>query len=170
VAEADALYVIAQVAIGIAGFTGIVTALRGQGDLHPADVARTVGLIAVAANLIALSLLPVVLYALGVAGAPLWRASSALGLGLGVATLAVMQRFQAATRLPYQRFFPVIGAALSLLALANIAVGSFGLFYLHLVASLVVGVLQFAHILLVRPDASTIDRGEAEGSDSDRTR
>jgi hypothetical protein len=52
---------------------------------------------------------------------------------------------------PYAPFFPIAGSALMRVHAANAYVGSLDAFYLTLLASLVVGILQFAHVLVVRP-------------------
>jgi hypothetical protein len=149
---ADALFVLAQISTAIAGFTGIVTALRARGDLHPWDRARTIGLILVTVNLLLLSLLPFALHAFGVLGSLVWKSSSAIGVLLAIASLGVMPwTLPSHQRPPYLWFFPTTGSALTLVHVANVFVGSFGLFYLVLVASLLIGVLQFAHIVIVRP-------------------
>jgi hypothetical protein len=147
----EALFVIAQLAIAIAGFTGVVTALRARDELHPWDRARTVALILVTGDLLVLSLLPFGLHVLGVDGAQLWRFSCGAAIALGIPTLLVMRHFDSGAAQPYAPFFPVTGSALMLVHAVNAYVGSFGVFYLTLLASLVVGVIQFAHVLVVRP-------------------
>jgi hypothetical protein len=148
----EALFVIAQLAIAIAGFTGVVTALRTRtGQLHPWDRARTVALILVTGDLLVLSLLPFGLDVLGVDGAQLWRFSCGAAIALGIPTLLVMRHFDSGAAQPYAPFFPIAGSALMLVHAVNAYVGSFGVFYLTLLASLVIGIIQFAHVLVVRP-------------------
>jgi hypothetical protein len=148
----DTLLVLAQLAIGVAGFTGIVTAVHAQRGA--ADVARAAGLIANAFGLLALSLAPAVLQSLGVEAGAIWRASSALGVLIGAVILLGMRRLRLSRQpadLPYQAVFPIGGSAVASAHLLNVALGSFGLFLLTLVAIVLLGLLQFAHILLVRP-------------------
>jgi hypothetical protein len=151
----DTLLVLAQLAIGVAGFTGIVTAVHAQRGA--ADLVRAAGLIANASGLLALSLAPAVFQSLGMEAAAIWRAASTLGVLIAVAAMFGMRRLRLSRKpvdLPYQVVFPLGGSVVTLAHLLNVALASFGLFLLTLVATVLLGLLQFAHILLVRPPES----------------
>jgi hypothetical protein len=158
VSEAETLIGIAEVSIGLAGFSGVVAALQAQGHWNPWDRLRTGSLLAVALGALVLSLLPVVLDSLGMPGERVWRLSSVCMLGYGLIYAAVTWR--AARRagrhlLPYSRAIEVIFFAIGITNIAlqslNSAIGEFGLFLAGLVLFLVFGGIQFAGILFQRP-------------------
>jgi hypothetical protein len=88
--EAEALYNIAEIAVGLAGFAGVVLAIsRGREELVSYDAFRVFQLLANAISAMLLALVPIALYAAGVPMEDTWRASSGvmvlvtLGIGAG---------------------------------------------------------------------------------------
>ena len=80
---ADGLQIIAEVSVGLAGFTGVVLALaRGPGEWHPFDSLRIFGLLSVSLATVVLALLPSGLAYAGLDGPVLWRSSSAIAVVL----------------------------------------------------------------------------------------
>ncbi len=157
---ADALFVVAEVSIGLAGFSGIVAALYARSSWHPLDKWRTVSLLMISFVTLGLALLTFGLYSLGIDGSTLWRAASAVAVAISIPSGVIGLRLQPpVTSIPN---FSVLGqiyfgvASLIILAhllnlLAIMAPSSLGVFYLALVASLMLGAMEFTHIILIRP-------------------
>ncbi len=80
----DFLTLIGELAIGVAGFSGIVAALtrRSAGEWRPVDVLRLQMLIRTSIAVAAWAVLPALLLASGLSGAVLWRVVSASWLVL----------------------------------------------------------------------------------------
>jgi hypothetical protein len=74
--EANALYILAEMSIGLAGSTGVVAALHGRDDWYPLDVWRVVNRLLVGFRTLVLALVPVALRSFGITGSPPWRISS----------------------------------------------------------------------------------------------
>ena len=76
--EIDILMTLAELALALVGFTGIVLALgRRESGLGPVDVYRAIALTTTAGGALALALLPVGLFELGLEEPTVWRAGSA---------------------------------------------------------------------------------------------
>lgn len=157
---ADSLPVIAEISLGIAGFTAIVSVLRQPGGgIARQDVVRSVYLLAYASATLLLALLPSLLAAIGFESATAWRLSSgAMALtalpGLGFIPRGTM--LSEAPRHAALIWALVVCGALNLaLQLAN-AAGMLGPthlwpFLLGLLWYLVFCLSQFASLLFVRP-------------------
>ena len=76
----DVLLTIAEMAIGLAGFSGVVLAFTYQGRLRPADRYRFLGLFTQALTVAFLCLVPFGFYHAGYAGDAIWRGSSAVAV------------------------------------------------------------------------------------------
>ncbi len=158
--EANALFVVAEVSIALAGFTGVIAALRVREDWHPLDIWRVVALLLIGFGTLILALVPVALHSLGLSGSALWRASSGLSLAYMLIAYLIVARYQPdRASIPHHRktaplFFAIAVVTLATHLLNSLAVlipGIFGAFFIGLILNLAVGGIQFANILLVRP-------------------
>jgi hypothetical protein len=96
----EALLAIAQIALGLAGFSGVFVAMSqsgGQVRQH-GDTYRLVLLLATSLSTLFLSLMPVALDRLGVADDLLWRVSNALFFVMLGALLSVVHRWRTLRR------------------------------------------------------------------------
>ena len=75
-AGAEALLTIAEMAIGLAGFSAVVAAFTIHGELTPTDRSRFLWLFTTAFVAALLAFVPTILSEAGLADATLWRASS----------------------------------------------------------------------------------------------
>lgn len=84
------LFIIAELSVALAGFSGVVVGLRRRtGALSRQDVFGMIHILTSSGTAMVFSLLPSVLQAAGVGGAAAWRTTSlALGLLVTVASLA----------------------------------------------------------------------------------
>ena len=76
----DVLLTIAEMAIGLAGFSGVVLAFTHQGRLSATDRYRFIGLFTQALTVALLCLVPFGFHHAGQAGAAIWRGSSAVAV------------------------------------------------------------------------------------------
>ena len=159
----DALSTIAEVGLGLAGFTGILVALgRSPGAFSRPEVLRLLLLLVTSFGAVFLSLLPFAIHESGVTGSACWRLSSALLAAFTSVPLAylgyrVRRHRDEFGRVLSHTVFAIVGIGSSIivvLQLFNVAgLGApprlgpylFGLLWLLFVAS-----LQFARILFVR--------------------
>ena len=152
--EADALYIMAEISIGLAGFSGVVAALHGRDDWHPLDVWRVVNLLLVSFGTLVLALVPVALHSFGITGSPLWRISSGIAVAYAVVCVFVVVRYRP-DQVSIQPLFLVVPGVIMavhlLNALAMLIPGIFGAFFTALLMGLAVAGVEFANILLVRP-------------------
>lgn len=157
---ADALFVIAEISIALAGFTGVLAALYARGSWHPLDKWRTISLLLAGFVALGIALLPFGLYSLGLDGSALWRTSSAVFVGAGIAATVVVVRYQPprASIPQFSLTAPLFWSVVSINLLAQLlnalgvlTSGTFGVFYLGLVVNLLVGGMQFTNIILIRP-------------------
>jgi hypothetical protein len=74
----DELLTVAELAIGIAGFSAVVAAFSARGHLHESDLYRFRGLIVIAATAAGLAFVPSLLSSSGVSGPTLWSTASAI--------------------------------------------------------------------------------------------
>ncbi len=77
-AGADALFTIAEMAIGLAGFSAVVAAFTTHGELTSTDRSRFVLLFTTAFVAALLAFVPTILNETGLADATLWRTSSGI--------------------------------------------------------------------------------------------
>ncbi len=161
---ADALLTLAEFAIALAGFMGVVMVFRrGDASLHPADSHRIQVGLTITLGPAFLALLPAGLSLAGLTGAGLWRLCSAIGVLFIVGYLV----FEARSR---KRLPPAAGALLSLTVvriantLLGLAIGMqlinlsgiwldprAGFYFLGLVLPLAVGALIFVRTVFIRP-------------------
>jgi hypothetical protein len=158
----DILATIAQIAVTLAGFTGIVVVLGDPGGrLIPIQIYRVAILIALSLGAMTLALVPFGLHLTGLEGAALWRPASAL-LGAFSALLVIV--FFPPTRRFFRQFpeifNPAILTALAVGHVVNVAVqaaiafGAFGnqragLYVFGLLWLLLHGAYQFVRILFI---------------------
>jgi hypothetical protein len=168
----DSLPVIAEISLGLVGFTAVVAVLRKpDGGLGTANLFRSLHLLGYASATLLLSLFPFLLTAIGCEPEAMWRISSSAMSLTGVVGLIPSPRQRQAISLgkprdalqlgesiaTKSRFFALLGLlALNLvLQLAN-AVGLFGLpqfwpFLLGLLCFLIYCLAQFASLLFMEP-------------------
>lgn len=161
---ADALLSLAEFAVALAGFMGVVMVFRrSDAEFHPADTHRIqVGLAATLGPAF-LALLPAGLSLAGLDGPLLWRICSAIGALFVVGYLAFeargRRRLPAAVR---ALFSPTVVRILHLLlglAFALLVVNLWGLwleprpglYFLALVLPVAFGALAFVRIVFIRP-------------------
>jgi hypothetical protein len=77
VVGSEELLTIAEISIGIAGFSGVVAAFLQRDQLHQLDQARFINLFVVAFSTLFLAFVPISLWHAGFDGLGLWRWSSA---------------------------------------------------------------------------------------------
>ncbi len=164
----DSLPVIAEISLGLVGFTAVVAVLRRpDGGLGTVNLFRSLHLLGYASATLLLSLFPFLLRAIGCEPEAMWRiSSSAMSLAGVVGFIPSPQRRRSISLgqsiLPKSmamksRFVALLGLlALNLvLQLAN-AVGLFGLpqfwpFLLGLLCFLIYCLAQFASLLFMEP-------------------
>ena len=81
----DELLTVAELAVGIAGFSAIVAMFSRQGEYHLADVNRFRALFTTAAAAVGFAFVPVLLSDFGFSGQSLWRVASAIMIALWIA-------------------------------------------------------------------------------------
>ena len=155
----DALGLIAEVGIAIAGFAGVVAALRAPGGrIRPYAAFRIGVLIGLSASAVLLSMLPSTLHFAGVSGESIWRLSSSVMVLLILAILLGSIRMVARlTRAgeegpPGLRFFApfIVSTYASIVALqvANVAfLQQLWPFHLGLLLMTALSLVVFAYIL-----------------------
>jgi hypothetical protein len=84
----DELLTVAEIAVGIAGFSGVVAAFTQQGSLTPADRLRFLAVFVTAFSAVLLAFLPIALSYSGVGSPGVWRWSSLIMLGWSLMGLA----------------------------------------------------------------------------------
>ncbi len=87
---AEILQLLAELAVGVLGFSGVVAVLgrRSAGEWSPVDRARFFGLVWFTALILASSLIPFLLHHGGIAGPPLWGWCSAIAAAAWTLMLA----------------------------------------------------------------------------------
>jgi hypothetical protein len=83
----DELLTVAELAVGIAGFSAIVAAFSRQGEYHEADVARFRLLFTAAAAAVGLAFVPGLLSDSDFSGQSLWRIASAIMIAVWFAQM-----------------------------------------------------------------------------------
>ncbi len=157
----DALTAVAEISLGLAGFTGIIMALYSRDESWSQLVAvRALFLLMAGFGALLLSLLPFALHFLGLAESAIWRASSVAMLILGFGYIIVWRRFGshlAWSEIPHNdamMWFTRIGSTINIvLQSANVWFAQLGLFFIGLLWLLTIGCVQFAVILYLRPRA-----------------
>lgn len=76
----EELLTLAELAIALAGFSGVVVAFGQRGEMTPLDRWRFAALLSISMSAAVLAFLPSVLSLLGISGSSLWRTSSAVYL------------------------------------------------------------------------------------------
>jgi hypothetical protein len=157
----DELSVLAEIAVALAGFSGIVVAVQSRERAHPWDTYRAAALLITGFAMLVAALLPSAIHSFGLAGPSLWRLSSALCALICLACAVPMLRVTPRdfTSSPYYRLITptIIGAAVvsivaySINALALGTMGSFSLFYLGLLMNIPSTALQFLAVVVIRP-------------------
>jgi hypothetical protein len=157
----EGLQTIAEVAVGIAGFGGIVVAItRGRQEWQSWDEIRIWGVLVPSISAVPLALLPLGLSSAGLASDALWRVSSLAMIAVGLTSfLAFGLRFR--STLAQGPFHPVLGrflaggSVLNLLCQASNAVGigfrgSFSVYYFGLLWLLIYSGLEFISLIFLR--------------------
>jgi len=84
VQASEELLTLAELAIALAGFSGVVVAFGQRGEMTPLDRWRFAALLSISMSAAVLAFLPSVLHLLGISGSFLWRMSSAVYLCVAV--------------------------------------------------------------------------------------
>ncbi len=164
----DSLPVIAEISLGLVGFTAVVAVLRRpDGGLGMVNLFRSLHLLGYASATLLLSLFPFLLTAIGCEPEAMWRISSSAMLLTGVVGLIPSPRRRQLISLGQSispesmamklRFVTLLGLlALNLVLQFANAVGLFGLpqfwpFLLGLLCFLIYCLAQFASLLFMEP-------------------
>jgi len=163
--ETEALVGLAEISVGLAGFAGIVAALRRGTSWHPADGQRMWVLLTMSLSVSALTLVVAGLSLAAVDSDVPWRCGSALHIAVAIVWLPFFLRrlrhVKAHWSIVLRPFSVVLWGvlcAIALLAQLSNAVGwpyspSSAVFFLALLVPLGISASTFADLLLVRPDA-----------------
>lgn len=159
----DALTTIAEVAVGLAGFSGVVVVLgRQPGEFTRVEAGRLVVLLMSSLGALFFALLPFALFPLGLDTSTVWRIAAGLVAILALSHLGVsyseLRRVRNEAPEVYSRVvasvhFSILFAVL-LLQLAIVIMGgelALSLYIFGLLGLLVVAAFQFVRILFVRP-------------------
>jgi len=161
----DALLTTAEVAITLAGFSGIVAVLgrRGHGEWQPQERMRLTMLLASSFMAVFFAMLPIALLGLGLGEAGAWSVSSAILGACIAASHPMVSHFvrrmpgdAVASEFPRSlgAFVLVVSLLIALLLLLNV-VGfhferEFGPYFAGLLWLLVLSAIQFVRLLAVR--------------------
>ena len=157
----DELSVLAEIAIALAGFSGIVVAVQSRDHAHPWDTYRLVVLLVTGFSMLIQALLPSAIHSFGVSGPSLWRLSSALCVVMMLAPMISLFRNtpEDFTSSPYYRqilfgvsattVISIVANSINALALGTL--GSFSLFYLGVLVIIPSTALQFLAVIVIRP-------------------
>ena len=160
--EPDSFFIISELAVGIAGFSGIIVAIGYRsGELEPLDRFRVLNVLSTALIAAFGGLLPQLFAGLGFTGGSLWRWSS-VGFGFFLVALFTdahvrLHKLSAIDRANVSRvlWLVILGgvAAMAALQLVNAtrASPSPGPVFASLVALLGCSAILFIRVLLVRP-------------------
>ncbi len=160
---ADALTTIAEVAVGLAGFSGVVAVLgRQPGEFSRVEAGRLVVLLLSSLGALFFALIPFALFPLGLNPVSVWRTTSGLVAVFALSHLAVsyteLRRVRREAPEIYSRsvagtHFTILVVVL-LLQLVGVAKGgelALSLYIFGLLGLLAVAAFQFVRILFVRP-------------------
>ena len=163
--EQETLTSVAEFAIALAGFSGVVVALGKQpGRWAPADRYRLLNVLTFAFSSGFMAYLPMGLAHAGLSGSPLWRASSGFFLCFWVIGAAInIPRIRSLPNDVRAVLHPVVRQiAYTTFAIANLVLllntlgfgfrPQFSAYFLGLVILLLNGSIQFTRILFARPD------------------
>jgi hypothetical protein len=161
----ETLALVAELALGLAGFTGVLVVLgRQPGRFSAGEAFRLAILLVGSLSALFLSLAPLVLHDLGVAGPALWRTASGFMavtlLGSAVLLAGPTRRFRAGRHEAYSPWVLTSVASGAVLVfflqlLNGLGVAwppNPGVFTLGLVFFLASAAVQFVRILFVRSD------------------
>jgi hypothetical protein len=165
--ELGSFETLAQIALGIAGFSGVVVAVAdrpAQQQQTRADSLRILSLLVVSLGALVLALLPSGLALAHVPRASIWRLGSAAAASFWVAWLLYFPR-RLRREAPEVLFPTSIGVSLGVLLASNLCLqvlNTAGLFheraaaayYFGIVAGLVFSAAVFANVVFRRPGAS----------------
>ncbi len=153
--EESALFIVAEVSIGLAGFTGVVAALQGRDGWDAFDVWRVVSLLCITFSCLFVSLMPVGLHAAGLSDSAVWRFSGGFGIASIVFGYIVTTRYQRADfprqQGAYAKVLYSLGGALLVWHILTILLATFWPFFFALLTILMLAALEFTSILLLRP-------------------
>jgi O-antigen/teichoic acid export membrane protein len=160
----DALLALAQFSLALAGFTGVVISFgMRDGEWHAADAFRTRRALISSLGAAFLCLVPVAIQLFGIEGAALWRASSTLFSLYSVLWIAVDARRHWRGRREIAEVIPTWGPPMLYSGAAVIVTGQVlnslgvwfapqpGVYFLGLLAYLLLPAVLFARIPFVRP-------------------
>jgi hypothetical protein len=162
--ETEVLVGFAELSVGLAGFAGIVTALRRGTSWHPADAHRLWILLSLSLGCAANALVVAGISLAAVNSDVPWRCGSAMHVVAGIAWIPFLIRhsrgLQEHRAIVLRPIFIVVGSvfgATVLLAQTANAVGwpyrpSSAVYFLALLFPLGLSALAFAELLLLRPD------------------
>jgi hypothetical protein len=152
------LSILVEVAVALAGFSGMVVAVRGHHSTHSWETFRAVALLVTGSTMLVAALLPFAIHSFGVQGPNLWRLSSAAVVLLTLAPVVPMFRYMPTDyrASPFYRHNTAVAMSVMSVALvANVlnalAIGTegvFSLFYLGIVLNVPSVAVQFLVVLI----------------------
>jgi hypothetical protein len=158
----DTLSTVAEIALGLAGFTGLLVVLgRQPGGFSPSEAFRLLILLVASLSALFLALIPLALHDSGLSGFVLWRVSSLIMAGSILASAGfLVRRVRSFQRGDSEAYSPVIlvlistGAGLVFVAQILNASGvlgspSPGAYSFGLLFFIAAGAVQFVRILFV---------------------
>jgi hypothetical protein len=89
---ADVLLALAQIALGLAGFSGVVTAFGQGSEFRPEDRVRFLFLVGGAFATMVMAFVPIVLALAGLADRDVWVWSSVAWIGMALASMPLIRR------------------------------------------------------------------------------
>ena len=155
--EQDGLSTVAEVAVGLAGFSGIALALTSNPPHY--FLARVLSILAIAIITIFLALMPTALASAGWRPETMWRIGSGL-LAAGIAAVGFLVTRARRRSLP-EEHIPLLYYFINVMVGANLICqvlncglvwsGSFAIFYSGLVSNLVYCATLFLGLVVFRP-------------------
>jgi hypothetical protein len=152
------LIALAEIGVGLVGFSGVVFAIRRRDEAQPWSNFRALALITTSFLVLFLALLPLAVHAFGLSGPTLWRLSSAAALVLALSSvvavfLVMPDGFRSSNyfkQVATANFVFSVPATV-LLGLNTFAIGtegSFAFYFLAVFLTLFTTVPQFVVVLL----------------------
>lgn len=177
--HADVLLTLAEIGIGLAGFSGVVASFGHRGRLAPPDTFRFLSAFAVSIFLTSAAMVPVALHHVGLDAEMVWRLASALGILYVIVGTPLFYRFGRRLAPAFREAgipatSPVIeyaGRLFLVVCVVNVAGWplrpGFGLFFASLALLLLIAAYVFAMIVVYRPGIpGDVERAPTAGSDA----
>jgi hypothetical protein len=166
--ESEIFLTMAELGIGLAGFSGVVVAFGYRGTLSVVDKFRFLSAFSVAICVVVLGLIPVALGYLLDEREVIWRISSACAVAYFVIATPMFRNYAltihdelSRLQVPDSRFIYWTGIVFALISAENL-VGwpvspNFGMHFLSVLLALIISAYTFAMIVIYRPPDDSND-------------